>query len=193
MAQGDEAAGDGACVGPEAILRKPEAADSGTSMEPEAIISKPEAAGSGACVEPEAILRKPEAAHSATSMEPEAIISKPEAAGSGACVEPEQAKNNPKPSPLLGPFCHTDFLAENGFFFVGLLRARRAAAAAQFLAVRSLLWRSCWCQSGLKASCCLPASSRRCREHTLTTAVREVAKLRPYLVQLFAPRFWLSY
>ena len=120
-------------------------------------------------------------------------ISRTASAGSGACVEPEQAKNNPKPSPLLGPFFHTDFLAENGFFFVGLLRARRAVAAAQFLAVRSLLWRSCWCQSGLKASCCLPASSRRCREHTLTTAVREVAKLRPYLVQLFAPRFWLSY
>ena len=152
-----------------------------------------EAAGDGACVGPEAIMRKPEAAYSGTSMEPEAIISKPEAAGSGACVEPEQAKNNPKPSPLLGPFFHTDFLAENGFFFVGLLRARCAAAAAQFLAVRSLLWRSCWCQSGLKASCCLPASSRRCREHTLTTAVREVAKLRPYLVQLFGPRFWLSY
>jgi hypothetical protein len=63
-------------------------------------------------------------------MEPEAIIREPEAAGSGACVEPEQAKNNPKPSPLLGPFFHTDFVGENGFFFVGLLRARRAVAAA---------------------------------------------------------------
>ena len=73
-------------------------------------------------------MRKPEAADSGTSMEPEAIISKPEAAGSGACVEPEQAKNNPNPSPLLGPFFHTDFLAENGFFFVGLLRDRGALA-----------------------------------------------------------------
>ena len=63
-----------------------------------------EAAGDGACVGPEAILRKPEAAYSGTSMEPEAIIREPEAAGSGACVEPEQAKNNPKPSPLLGHF-----------------------------------------------------------------------------------------
>ena len=96
-------------------------------MEPEAIIREPEAAGSGACVEPEAILRKPEAAHSGTSMEPEALIREPEAAGSGACVEPEQAKDNPKPSPLLGPFSHTDFLGENGFFFVGLLRCTRCS------------------------------------------------------------------
>ena len=94
-----------------------------------------EAAGDGACVGPEAILRKPEAAYSGTSMEPEAIISKPEAAGSGACVEPEQAKNNPKPSPLLGPFFHTDFVGENGFFFVGLLRTVLAAGLVGLVAL----------------------------------------------------------
>ena len=76
--------------------------------------------------------------------------------------------SNPKPSPVFGPFFRTEIWAENGFFFVGLLRARCAAAAAQLLARCSLLWHCCWHPSGLKAARWLPAFCRCCREPTVT-------------------------